>query len=81
MKILVVSLLAAALTYGAVAETSVTTEAYINIPGEKSVHCPSSVVTFLGDGIVKVETPWGVTYITHFSNVVLVMRKNGGQRR
>ena len=81
MKRLMIAVMAAALTLGAVAETSVTTEVYVNIPGEKAVHCPSAVVTFLGDNIVKVEMPWGVTYTTHFSNVVLVTRKNVGQRK
>lgn len=81
MKKIMVAVIAAALAYGAVAETSVTTEVYVNVPGNQAVHCPSAVVTFLGDNIVKVETPWGVTYTTHISNVVLVTRKNGGQRK
>lgn len=81
MKTFVVAFVAAALTYGAVAETSVTTEVYVNVPGNQAVHCQSAVVTFVGDNIVKVETPWGVTYMTHISNVVIVTRKNGGQRK
>lgn len=76
MKKLMIAAIAAALTFGAVAESSVTTEVYVNVPGNQSVHCPAAKVTFLDYGIVKVETPWGVTYITHFSNVVLVTRKN-----
>ena len=75
MKSIVIAAVAAALAFGAVAETSVTTEVYVNVPGNQAVHCPSAVVTFLGDNIVKVETPWGVTYTTHISNVVLVTRR------
>lgn len=81
MKKLATALAAAALMFGAVAEPSVTTEVYIKVPGNQAVHCQSAVVTFLGDNIVKVETPWGDTYTTHFSNVVLVTRKNGGRRK
>lgn len=77
MKKLMIAAIAAALTFGAAAETYVTTEVYVNVPGEKSVHCPAAKVTFLDCGIVKVETPWGVTYTTHLANVVIVSRKNG----
>lgn len=79
MKRIVIAAVAAALTFGAVAETSVTTEVYVNVPGNQAVHCMSAVVTFLGDNIVRVETTCGVTYTTHLSNVVLVTRRIGGQ--
>ena len=76
MKKILMAIVAAALTMGAVAEESVTTEAYVNIPGEKAIHVVAAKVTYLDGGIVSVETPWGVTYTTHLANVVLVTRKN-----
>lgn len=78
MKKMLVAIVAAALATGALAEDSVRTEAYVNIPGEKAVHVMAAKVTFHDGGIVTVETPWGVAYTTHFSNVVLVTRRNGG---
>ena len=75
------AVIAAAMTFGAVAESSVTTEVYVVVPGKQAVHCPAAKVTFLDYGIVKVETPWGVTYTTHLANVVLVERKNGGMAK
>ena len=81
MKKLMIAAIAAALSFGGVAaatETSVETEVYINIPGEKAVHCPVAKVTFIGGSgvVVQIETKWGVTYTTHLANVVLVTRKN-----
>lgn len=80
MKKLLIAIVAAALTMGAVAEESVTTEAYVSIPGEKAVHVVAAKVTFLDGGVVSVETPWGVTYTTHLANVVLVTRKNPAKK-
>lgn len=76
MKKIAIALFAAALTFGAVAEESFTTEAYVNIPGNQAVHVMDAKVTFLEGGVVSVETPWGVTYTTHLANVVLVKRRN-----
>ena len=83
MKKVAMLLVAAALTMGAGAfhqGTVMTTEAYINIPGEKAVHVVAALITFLDGGVVKIETTWGVTYTTHLANVVLVTRKNGGAK-
>lgn len=78
MKKLMIAMAAAALTLGAVAAD--TREVYINIPGEKPVHVMAAKVTIADGGIVTVETPWGVTYTTHFSNVVLVVRRQGAAK-
>ena len=76
MKKVLMVVVAAALTMGAVAEKTVTTEAYVSIPGERTVHMVAAKVTFLEGGMVSVESLWGVTYTTHLANVVLVKRKN-----
>lgn len=77
MKKLLIAMVAAVLTIGtAYCEGTVTTEAYVNIPGEKAVHVMVARVTFLEGGVVRVETPWGVTYTTHLANVVIVAREN-----
>ena len=77
MRKLLVAVVAAALTMGAMAAQSITAEVFINIPGEKAVHVMAAKVTFLDYGIVSLATPWGVTYTTHLANVVIVSRKNG----
>lgn len=84
MKKIMTMMLAAALAMGAMADTktaTVETEVYINVPGERAIHCPVATLTFLDHGVVKVETSWGVTYITHLANVVIVTRKQGGVRK
>ena len=83
MKKVAMLLVAAALTMGAGAfhqGTVMTTEAYINIPGEKAVHVVAANVTFHEAGMVTVETPWGVKYTTHLANLVLVTRSNPQKR-
>lgn len=52
-----------------------TTEVYLNIPGQPAVHCINAEVISLQNCMVKIRMPWGVTYITHLSNVVMVERK------
>ena len=51
-------------------------EVYIHIPGNAAVHTLARV-EYKTDGIVVVETPWGVRYTTHLANVVIVERKYG----
>ena len=75
-----IAVCAAALSFGAVAATFITAEVYIKIPGAQAVHCPTAKVTLLGNGIVKVETPWGVIYTTHLANVVIVERRQGVEK-
>lgn len=56
--------------------TGKTMEVFLNIPGMKPVHCVDADVEWdCMTLVVKVRTPWGVTYVTHMSNVVLVERK------
>lgn len=85
MRKLMIAMLTAALTFGVgaagenpspygVARTF-TAEVYVNIPGNAAVHCPSAKITLLESAVVSVETPWGVTYTTHLSNVVIVVRE------
>ena len=85
MKQIALTFVAAVLALGvgaAANETSVETEVYINIPGERAVHCPVAKVTFIGGSgvVVQIETKWGVTYTTHLANVVLVTRKNPAKK-
>lgn len=80
MRKLMIAMLTAALTFGvgaagAGSSRTLTAEVYVNIPGNAAVHCPSAKITLLESAVVSVETPWGVTYTTHLSNVVIVVRK------
>lgn len=72
MKRVVLALIAVLLAMAAAART---TEVYLNIPGQPAVHCVNAEVISLPNCMVKIRMPWGVTYTTHMSNVVLVERK------
>ena len=72
MKRIVLALIAVLLAMDAAART---TEVYLNIPGQPAVHCVNAEVISLPNCMVKIRMPWGVTYTTHMSNVVLVERK------
>ena len=72
MKRVVLALIAVLLAMVAAART---TEVYLNIPGQPAVHCVNAEVISLPNCMVKIRMPWGVTYTTHMSNVVLVERK------
>lgn len=75
MKKLCIFIAVAAMTLTTIAETtSACVEVYLNIPG-MTLHCVDASVTFLDNGMVRVETPWGVTYTTHVVNIVIVTRK------
>lgn len=54
-----------------------TMEVFLNIPGMKPVHCVDADVEWVnqGSGFLRITMPWGVSYMTHISNVVLVERK------
>ena len=53
-----------------------TMEVYVNVPQGQSVHCMNADVEWDAQTLmVTVKMPWGVTYYTHMSNVVLVERK------
>lgn len=67
--------LALALPLSACAWSGRTMEVYLNIPGQPAVHCMNAEVISLPNCMVKIRMPWGVTYTTHMSNVVLVERK------
>ena len=71
MKRVVLALIAVLLAMAAAART---TEVYLNIPGQPAVHCVNAEVISLPNCMVKIRMPWGVTYTTHMSNVVLVER-------
>lgn len=72
MKRVVLALIAVLLAMDVAART---TEVYLNIPGQPAVHCVNAEVISLPNCMVKIRMPWGVTYTTHMSNVVLVERK------
>lgn len=71
MKRVVLALIAVLLAMDAAARA---TEVYLNIPGQPAVHCVNAEVISLPNCMVKIRMPWGVTYTTHMSNVVLVER-------
>lgn len=54
-----------------------TMEVFLNIPGLKPVHCVDADVEWViqSSGFLRITMPWGVNYLTHISNVVLVERK------
>lgn len=54
-----------------------TMEVFLNIPGQKPVHCVDANIEWVNEtrGYLRITMPWGVTYFTHISNVVLVERK------
>ena len=72
MKRVVLAFIAVLLAMAVAART---TEVYLNIPGQPAVHCMNAEVISLPNCMVKIRMPWGVTYTTHMSNVVLVERK------
>ena len=72
MKRVVVTLIAVLLSMAAAARTM---EVFLNIPGMKPVHSLDSDVEWDSKTLmVTIRMPWGVTYYTHMSNVVLVER-------
>ena len=72
MKKRVIFLIAAVLSLAAAAKTM---EVYVNIPQGASVHCMNADVEWDAKTLmVTIRMPWGVTYITHMSNVVMVER-------
>lgn len=58
-----------------------TMEVFIKAPGMKPVQCVAAEVEWVNknSGIVRITMPWGVSYMTHISNVVLVERKGIGK--
>lgn len=54
-----------------------TMEVFLNVPGMKPVHCVDADVEWENHdiGLLRIKMPWGVSYVTHISNVVLVERK------
>ena len=58
-----------------------TMEVFLNIPGQKPVHCVDAEVEWVNEtrGYLRITMPWGVSYMTHISNVVLVERKGIGK--
>lgn len=73
MKKRVIFLIAAVLSLAAAAKTM---EVYVNIPGQKPVHCVNADVGWDEKTLmVTIRMPWGVTYYTHMSNVVMVERQ------
>ena len=58
-----------------------TMEVFLNIPGLKPVHCVDADVEWVNkdSGFLRITMPWGVTYLTHISNAVLVERKGIGK--
>lgn len=73
MKKRVIFLIAAVLSLAAAARTM---EVYVNIPQGASVHCMNADVEWDEKTLmVTIRMPWGVTYYTHMSNVVMVERK------
>lgn len=72
MKRVVLALIAVLLAMAAAARTM---EVYVNIPGQKPVHCLNADVEWDAKTLmVTIRMPWGVTYYTHMSNVVMVER-------
>ena len=72
MKRVVLALIAVLLAMAAAARTM---EVFLNIPGMKPVHCLDADVEWDAKTLmVTIRMPWGVTYYTHMSNVVLVER-------
>lgn len=73
MKRVVLALIAVLLAMAAAART---TEVYLNIPGQPAVHCMNADVEWDAKTLlVTIRMPWGVTYYTHMSNVVMVERR------
>lgn len=73
MKRVVLALIAVLLSTAAAARTM---EVYINIPQGASVHCMNADVEWDAKTLmVTIRMPWGVTYYTHMSNVVMVERR------
>lgn len=58
-------------------------EVYIHAFGCGNIYSKEAEVTYLnGDNtVVKVELPWGETFITHMANVVIVERRGGMERK
>ena len=58
-----------------------TMEVFLNVPGMKPVHCVDADVEWVNhdSGLLRITMPWGVSYMTHISNVVLVERKGIGK--
>lgn len=52
-----------------------TYEVYIRVHGNQAIHTEAEV-KFLKNNLMEVITPWGDIYITHPSNIILVVRKN-----
>ena len=72
MKRIAIAVVAGALALSAPAFQA---EVYIHIPGDTPVHCLNAEVELRTLGMVKVKVPWGITYITHMANVVIVERE------
>lgn len=73
MKRVVVTLIAVLLSMAAAARTM---EVFLNIPGMKPVHSLDADVEWDAKTLmVTIRMPWGVTYYTHMSNVVMVERR------
>ena len=72
MKMTIAILVSVAMSFVAAAKTM---EVYVNIPGQKPVHCLNAEVEYSRTTLmVTIRMPWGVTYCTHMSNVVMVER-------
>ena len=73
MKRVVLILIAVLLAMVAAARTM---EVYVNIPQKTTVHCMNADVEWDSKTLmVTIRMPWGVTYYTHMSNVVMVERR------
>lgn len=69
----IIALIAALLAMAAAARTM---EVYVSIPQGASVHCTNADVEWDAKTLmVTIRMPWGVTYYTHMSNVVMVERR------
>lgn len=73
MKMTIAILVSVALSFVAAAKTM---EVYVNTPGQKPVHCLNADVEWDEKTLmVTIRMPWGVTFYTHMSNVVMVERR------
>ncbi len=73
MKRVVLILIAVLLSMAAAARTM---EVFLNVPGMKPVHSLDADVEWDAKTLmVTIRMPWGVTYYTHMSNVVMVERR------
>lgn len=73
MKRFIISLIAVLLAMAAAARPM---EVFLNIPGMKPVHSLDADVEWDAKTLmVTIRMPWGVTYHTHMSNVVMVERR------